>query len=129
MKPDGKFQAIFNPYTKDLLVVYGESIEENRFEELDEWFEVWRTENEDETNFLHIHLHYEESLQLLVYPRTFLKGADLTTNGDFNEKQGTYWNSAFKNTQRRIKIVTTDKQFNDAIRKLGIDESYNRTSY
>lgn len=112
MKPITKFYAVYNPYTRCLVVKYGNGITQHFFEEIEEWVCVNYNSDESSPYYLHIQMDYEESFQLLFYPR--VEGSE-----DLNEKLGTYYNSAEKIKPRNIKIVHTEEQYNKALRDLG----------
>ena len=68
MKPNNKFKALYNPFTRNLLVMYGDAITEHTFEDVDEWTTVSFDGDENHPNYLHIQLDYDETFQLLFYP-------------------------------------------------------------
>ena len=111
IKPNNKFKAVFNPFTKELSVKYGNLTSEYVFTDLDEWTRISFNGDDKHPNYLHIHLHYDENLQLLFYPRT-------DDNKNLNESVGVYFNSSdMKNIPSQIKIVYTDDDYNKAILK------------
>jgi hypothetical protein len=120
MKPIAKFKAVYNPYLRHLVVKYGNSITEHTFEEVEEWCCINYNANEKHPNYLHIQLDYDETFQLLFYPR--IEG-DEFPQGDV----GTYYNSGEKVKPRNIRIVHTDEQYDEAIKKLGEYENWRTT--
>lgn len=105
MIPISEFKAIYNPYTRQLLVRYGKSLIEHTFEDLEEWVIINYDDNPDQPYFLHVQLDYDEMMQLLFYPRT---------DGDdsLNENLGSYYNSPDV-TSENICIVHNDYEWDN----------------
>lgn len=80
------FEAIFNIFTKQLAVLYGDTISTYTFVEEEEWTKASFNGDENHPNYLHIQVDYDECFQLLFYPREY-------GSSSLNEKDGTYYNS------------------------------------
>lgn len=105
---NNKFKAIFNPFNRRLAVLYGDCITEHTFEDIEEWFTVSFNGSSNHPNYLHIQLDYDESLQLLFYPRE---------EGDpsLHEDKGVYFNSSDMNKiPNELTIVYNDSEWNKA---------------
>lgn len=102
-----KFKAIYNPYTRNLLVRYGKALIEHQFEDVEEWVVISFNNNESSKYFLHVQLDYDETFQLLFYPRK--EGSD-----DLNERYGSYYNSEARKP-RNIKLVHTDREWDQKL--------------
>jgi len=114
-----EFQAVFNPFTKTLCVLYGGDRFIHSFQESEEWWLVPYKEDSrgNYNNYLHIHLSYDESLQLAFYPRDILSDA-------LNEKDGEYFNSScIEETPECIKIAWDDFDFDKYVNTLIDTES------
>jgi hypothetical protein len=117
-----EFRAIYNPYTRHLIVRYGSVITEHYFEEAEEWCKISFNGDEDHPNYLHIQLDYDECMQLLFYPRA--DGCE-----SLHESEGSYYYTCEpeKNSEN-IKIVHNKEQHNRELREfLGANElEFNR---
>ena len=102
---NNKFKAVFNPFNRNLTVLYGDCLTEYVFEELDEWTKISFNGDRDHPNYLHVHLHYDEGLQLIFYPRE---------DGDreLHEDQCVTFNSIYMNViHDNLKIVYNDPEY------------------
>lgn len=106
-----KFKAIYNPYLRRLVVKYGNSITEYFFNETEEWVEIYFNGDVNNPNYLHVQIDYDETFQLLFYPR--IEGDE-----SLNEEFGTYYNSGRKIKPRNVKMVYTEKEYEEAVEKL-----------
>jgi len=107
IKPD--FKAIYNPYTRNLLVRYGDALIERFFEETEEWTIVNFNNEENNPYYLHIQLDYDENFQLLFYPR-------YANTSDLNENYGTYYNSENNENPSEIKLIHTDREWDNSVK-------------
>ena len=69
MKANPEFKAIYNPYNRQLLVSYGDTVTEYFFKEESEWVKISFNGDEYHPNYLHVQLDYDECMQLIFYPR------------------------------------------------------------
>lgn len=101
-----EFKAIYNPYTRELAVRYGQAIIYHQFEDQEEWVAMSYDDDHTQPYFLHIQLDYDETLQLLFYPR---KDGD----DSLNEPEGTYYNSGLPSYDlpENIVFVHNDKEW------------------
>lgn len=106
LNPNNNFKAVFNVVTRVLAVKYGNFIKTHYFDDLDEWTEVFYDGDEDKPQYLHIHLHYEEALQLCFYPR-------LQNDGNLYEDIGVFMNG--HNIPEQIKVAYDDATFNKLV--------------
>ena len=112
MPINNKFKAIFNPFTRQLAVLYGNDITEHTFEDIEAWTKISFNADEKHPNYLHIQLDYDESLQLLFYPRQ---------DGDesLHEDKGVYFNSnEMKKIPKELVIVYNDEDWDKEYKKL-----------
>jgi len=108
-QPSNDFKAIFNPFNRQLVVKYGGVVREHFFDEISEWHCF--THGADKDLFLHVQLDYDESLQLLFYPRV-----DNDPEESLNEDMGVYFNSNdMDNIPDKISIVLNDADFNKEV--------------
>ena len=107
-----KFKAIYNPYTRELAVKFGSHITYNKFDEEEEWCIVNWNGDENNPNYLHIQIDYDENFQLLFYPR-------IDGKNSLNEHLGTYYNSENKKKDqpKNVKIVHTDREWDLQLEK------------
>lgn len=103
-KPNNKFRAIYNPYTRNLLVSYGSELTEHTFEAQEEWHCVNFNADNTHPNYLHIQLDYDENCQLIFYSR--VEGSE-----SLNESLTKSFQSGGK-CSKCIKIVHDDNQWN-----------------
>ena len=101
-KPNPNFKAIYNPYTRELVVKYGNAIIEHIFSDYEEWVKISYNDDENHPNYLHVQLDYDEMLQLLFYPR--VDGDD-----DLHEDLGSYFHYGSERSPN-ITLVYTDKE-------------------
>jgi hypothetical protein len=107
-----KFKAVYNPFNRKLAVLYGNEITVYEFSDLEEWTKISYNGDENHPNYLHIQLDYDESLQLLFYPRQ-------DNDESLHEDQGVYFNSNFMNAiPKEIKIVYNDIHWDREYNKL-----------
>lgn len=104
MKPKSKFKALYNPFTRNLLVKYGKVLSEHTFEELEEWTKVSYNGDEEHPCYLHIQLDYDEYMQLIFYPR--VDGSE-----ELNEALCSTYNSNCSNNSSNIKLVYSDREW------------------
>lgn len=98
-KPNNKFKAIFNPFTKMLAVLYGDCVSVYTFEEIEEWTKISFNGDDNHPNYLHVQLDYDECLQLLFYPR-------VDYDESLHEDLGVYFNSTrMQNVPEEITLV------------------------
>lgn len=116
-KPNNKFKAVFNPYSRELFVKYGTGELRHQFESECEWTSLSLNGDDNQPHYLHIQLDYDEELQLIFYARV-----DHPTNTEiserFNEGYTKSWCSARKRNSRSIKIVNGDEQFEEEVSKI-----------
>lgn len=98
------FKALFNPYTRELLVKYKDYYELIQFEETDEWGVVWSGGVHESNEYLHIHLHYDEVMQLIVYQRSL-------NSSDYETSKAEIWNSRDGNSGGNIRVVNSDLEW------------------
>lgn len=103
IQPISKFKAIYNPYTRHLTVLYGNEISDCTFTDQEEWAIISYNGDTDHPCFLHIQLDYDETCQLIFYPR--VEGSD-----SLNEHLSNSWTSDEQKSDC-IKIVHTDEQY------------------
>lgn len=115
---NNNFKAIFNPFTRELAVLYGNKISTHIFEELCEWCKISFNGDKTHPSYLHVHLDYDECLQLIFYPRE-------AGNESLNENLVKAWytedniNSEFE----EISIVFNDRKFNKLLKEFVADSS------
>ena len=63
IKPD--FKAVYNIFTKELAVLYGDKISHYIFEDTEEWTKISFNGDESHPNYLHVQVDYDEAFQLL----------------------------------------------------------------
>lgn len=107
MKPIKEFLAVYNPYTRELLVKYGEAFTTHFFEEVEEWAKISYNADEEHPCYLHVQLDYDETMQLLFYPR-------VKDNESLHEDLGSYYNSEDQE-EGNIVIVHTDREWDEAL--------------
>jgi hypothetical protein len=107
MKANPEFKAIYNPYNRQLLVSYGDTVTEYFFEEIEEWVKISFNGDENHPNYLHIQLDYDECMQLLFYPR--VDGSE-----NLNERIATFYNSGDDDNPENVIIVHNDNQLEEA---------------
>lgn len=106
------FKAIFNIFTKKLAVLYGDCISHYTFTDQEEWTKISFNGDENNPNYLHVQVDYDEEFQLLFYPRE-------DGDPDLHEGEGTYFHSIAMNIiPKNLTIVCNDLDFNMAISKL-----------
>ncbi len=104
-----EFKAVFNVFTKQLAVLYGSCISIYQFNEFDEWTKISFNGDENSNQYLHIHLDYDETLQLLFYPRF-----DNDPEESLNEDHGTYFNSSdMDDVPSHLRIVFSDEHYDN----------------
>lgn len=107
-----KFKAVYNIFTRQLAVLYGDCLSTYMFEDIDEWTKVSFNGDANHPNYLHIQSDYDESFQLLFYPRE-----DKSHN--LNEDKGTYFNSnEMCKVPENLKIVFNDDEYDEEVRAL-----------
>lgn len=125
------FKAIYNPYTRELLVAqYGEKITNHSFEDKEAWTTAPYVENGEGTDYyLHIQLDYDETMQLLFYPR-------IKKDHSLNEEFGSYYNSELTEEKKpnNIKLVLNDMEWDEALNsflELAVEdiETYKKIKY
>lgn len=113
MEVKNQFKAIFNPYTKELIVQYGDKggaqITYYKFDDLDEWTCINYNCDPDQPYYLHTHLDYDETLQLLFYPRK-------DNDESLHEDLGSYYNSGEKINSKNIKLVQNDREWDNQLK-------------
>lgn len=117
-QPISEFKAIFNPFTRNLLVRYGDALIEGYFENIEEWTEIYFNNDNEQPYYLHVQLDYDETLQLLFYPR--VEGSQ-----DLNEDLGSYYNTenGLVSDSEQIHIVLNDYDWDIALKDfLGCDD-------
>lgn len=102
IKPIPHFNAIYNPFTRELVVKYGSKVTEYTFTDSEEWTEISYNGDVDHPCYLHVQLDFDENLQLLFYPR--IKG-----NDSLHEDLGSYFHHGH-NCSPNIKIVYNDEE-------------------
>lgn len=102
------YKIIFNPYSLQIAVKYRDEVTVSYFRENSEWLIVGY--DKKYVNYLHIQVDYDNCLQLIVYPRQINK------ENDYNEDSVWYSNGEFKS--RKIKIVSSDAEFEKELNKL-----------
>lgn len=111
------FQAIFNPFTKQLAVLYGNCVSNYIFIETEEWTKISFNGDASHPNYLHVQLDYDESLQLLFYPRE-------DNDSSLHEEHGSYFNScAMDDIPPNIKLVYNDSEWDNEYEKILSDHS------
>lgn len=105
-----EFKAIYNPYTRNLLVRYGTSLIEHYFEETEEWVEINFDNDDSQPYYLHVQLDYDETFQLLFYPRK-------EESSSLNEEYGSYYNSeeSLEEHPKNIILVHTDREWDNRL--------------
>lgn len=112
VKPDNEFKAVFNPFNRKLSVLYGLALMNYTFDEIEEWVKMSMDNDPCRDEYLHIQLDYDESLQLLFYPR--VEGSP-----HLNENIGVYFNSLHMDEiPEQIQIVYNDEEYEDAVSEL-----------
>ncbi len=112
MKINNKFKALYNPFNRKLAVLYGNHISNHTFAEMEEWVEVYFNGDINHPNYLHVQLDYDESLQLLFYPRQ-------ENDESLHEDEGVYFNSLYMNEiPDSIKLIYDDNTWNQEYDKL-----------
>jgi len=105
-----EFKAIYNPYIRKLAVAFGNTITTHSFEDEEEWTKISYNGDEDHPNYLHVQLDYDETFQLLFYPRK-------DNDSSLHEDLGSYYNSGMKigdeyyANSENIKLVHSDEEF------------------
>ena len=102
--PYNKFKAVFNPFTRELAVLYGNKISNYTFPELDSWVAISLDGNAEKEQYLHVHLDYDERLQLLFYPR-------IDGDEELNEKFGSFYYFGQKFPDDKIVLALNDHEF------------------
>jgi len=111
-QPIPEFKAVFNPFTKELAVLYGNAVSTYTFEDIEEWTKVSFNGDEEHPNYLHIQLDYDECLQLLFYPR-------VDNDESLHEELGTYFHSIeMDKIPEQIKLVYHQQEYEDELEKL-----------
>ena len=112
IQPNNEFKAVFNPFTKELAVRYGNDITHHTFEETEEWVCISFDANANHPNYLHVQIDYDESLQLLFYPRT-------EDSESLNEELGIYFNSNMMDEiPDKIILAYNDQDFQKEVENL-----------
>lgn len=112
MKINKNFKAIYNVFTQELAVLYGDAISMYKFESIEEWTKISYNGDSDHPNYLHVQSDYDEHFQLLFYPRQ-------DNDSSLHEEEGTYFNSIEMNKiPENIKIVYSDYEFGDSLKEL-----------
>lgn len=107
-----EFKAIYNIFTRQLAVAYGDTTSLYTFKDQVEWTKISFNGNQDHPNYLHVQLDYDETAQLLFYPRE---------DGDqyLHEDLGTYFNSGFMDElPEKIKLIYNDIQWEKELDEL-----------
>lgn len=108
IKPEPNFMAIYNPYLKQLTVKYGTGITTLIFKSTEEWGKISFNADENNPRYLHVQIDYDETFQLLFYPR-------VDNNESLHENLGTFYNSGEVDKPKNIKIVHTDEEHDQAV--------------
>lgn len=109
---NGKFEAVYNVFTRQLAVLYGDCVSTYEFEDREEWTKVSYNGNTEHPDYLHVQLDYDECSQLLFYPR---KDGD----SSLNEEIGTYFYSSDMNDiPENLKITFNDDEYNYEFERL-----------
>lgn len=112
MKIDNNFQALFNPFIKQLAVQYGNTVSNYTFEEIEEWTKISFNGDPEHPNYLHVQLDYDECLQLLFYPRQ-------DNDESLHEDEGVYFYSNDMNdVPDKIKLIYNDIDWEREYNKL-----------
>jgi len=112
LEPRNDFKAVYNPFTKELSVVYGEVKTEHTFKDIEEWTKVSFGGDDNHPNYLHIQLDYDETCQLIFYPR-------VDDNESLHESLSTSFNSGYMNEiPNKIKIVYNDEEYKQEVKKI-----------
>lgn len=107
-----KFKAVYNIFTRQLAVLYGDCLSTYTFEDMEEWTKVSFNGDTSHPNYLHIQSDYDESFQLLFYPRE-------DGSPDLNEDKGTYFYSMeMDKVPENLKIVFNDDEYDEEYRIL-----------
>ena len=109
MKPNNKFKAVFNPITKELVVLYLGYILSHTFGALED--SVGLEPFEDSKLWLDIKLDYDERFQLSIYPR-------VANSEELNEGLSATWTSDKMCVSRKIKIAYNNSDFKEECEKL-----------
>jgi hypothetical protein len=120
MKANPEFKAIYNPYNRQLLVSYGDTVTEYFFQDVEEWVKISFNGDDNHPNYLHVQLDYDECMQLIFYPR--VDGSE-----DLNERIGTYFNSGDDDNPDNITIIHTEEQLEEAKERI-FGLKYNQTT-
>lgn len=102
-----KFKALFNPFTKQLAVLYGNCVSNYTFQEEEEWTKISFDGDANNPSYLHVQLDYDGCLQLLFYPRQ-------DNDPSLNENLGTYFNSTqikSNSIPKNIKLIYDDEEW------------------
>jgi hypothetical protein len=105
MKANKNFKAVFNVFNYSLAIKYGTYKTYYFFTDLDEWVAFSLNGDDDNPLYLDVHLHYDESLQLIFYPKI---------EGEMYSKQNdvvAFDSSNMNNIPEQIKIVYSNKEF------------------
>lgn len=91
------FKAVFNPFTRTLVIEIYDEIKTVFFKDLDEWMVV--DIPNFEKDYLHIHLDYDEFLSLSVYFRK-------DRSDDYGKSE--YWEWDGNDNSKLIDVVYTE---------------------
>lgn len=122
-KPISTFKAMYNPFTRNLLVKYGEALIQHQFEDIKEWVCVSYNNDEEHPCFLHIQLDYDETAQLIFYPR--VEGDE-----DYDLDLSSSWNS-LSGGDEHIKIIHNDFEWDVMLKQFmgQINSEYRELTY
>jgi hypothetical protein len=120
MKANPEFKAIYNPYTRQLLVSYGDTVTEYFFQDVEEWVKISFNGDENHPNYLHIQLDYDECMQLIFYPR--VDGSD-----SLHEAISTQYNTCDDDNPDNITIIHNEEQLEEAKERI-FGLKYNQTT-
>jgi hypothetical protein len=108
------FKAVYNPFNRQLAVLYGTTITENYFIETEEWTKVSFNGDDNHPNYLHIQIDYDECFELLFYPRE-------DNDSSLHEDLGVYfYSSNMDKIPENIKLVYNDLEYNNEVNKLKV---------
>ena len=96
------FYAVYNPYIRKLTTFYGTNVDVYFFTDDCEWTTVYYNDEEN-SRFLHVHLDYDETCQLIFYSR---QDNDESLHEELTES----WNSGLSLSYGNIIIVHTDNE-------------------
>ena len=110
------FKAVYNPFTRELYVRYGNAIIKHIFQEIDEWVCIPFNGDEEHPNYLHIQLDFNERLELLCYPR-------INGNDNLFESLGSYsyYGIEGKKNSPNIKFVISKDKLKKGLIRLDVD--------